>query len=117
MSFSASGGRQSALQSDGKAEVPVDSVDHIMQGRQVSHMKLDVEGAEYEALSGAAETIRKWRPKLFVAAYHRDSDLWWLPLLLWKLNEKYAIYLRKHPYVPAWELNFLAVSENDTQGQ
>ncbi len=117
LSFAASGGRQSALQSDGKVEVPVDSVDHIMQGRQVSYMKLDVEGAEFEALSGAAETIGKWAPKLFVAAYHRDDDLWRLPILLWHLNKNYDIYLRKHPYVPAWELNFLAVSQNDTQGQ
>lgn len=38
LSFAASGGRQSALQSDGKVEVPVDSVDHIMQGKQVSYM-------------------------------------------------------------------------------
>ena len=117
LSFAASGGRQSALQSDGKVEVPVDSVDHIMQGRPVSYMKLDVEGAEFEALSGAAETIGRWAPKLFVAAYHRDDDLWRLPLLLWQLNKKYDIYLRKHPYVPAWELNFLAVTQEATQGQ
>ena len=117
LSFAASGGRQSALQSDGKVEVPVDSVDHIMQGRTVSYMKLDVEGAEFEALSGAAQTIGKWAPKLFVAAYHRDNDLWRLPLLLWQLNKNYNIYLRKHPYVPAWELNFLAVTKEDTQGQ
>lgn len=117
LSFAASGGRQSALQSDGKVEVLVDSVDHIMQGKQVSYMKLDVEGAEFEALSGAAETIDKWTPKLFVAAYHRDNDLWRLPLLLWQLNKNYNIYLRKHPYVPAWELNFLAVTKEATQGQ
>ena len=117
LSFAASGGRQSALQSNGKVEVPVDSVDHIMQGRTVSYMKLDVEGAEFEALSGAAQTIGKWAPKLFVAAYHRDNDLWRLPLLLWQLNKNYNIYLRKHPYVPAWELNFLAVTKEDTQGQ
>ncbi|MHC1717255.1 MAG: FkbM family methyltransferase [Acidaminococcaceae bacterium] len=117
LSFAASGGRQSSLQNDGKVAVPVDSVDHIMQGQQVSYMKLDVEGAEFEALSGAAETIGKWAPKLFVAAYHRDNDLWRLPLLLWQLNKNYNIYLRKHPYVPAWELNFLAVSQKDTQGQ
>lgn len=117
LSFAASGGRQSALQSDGKVGVLVDSVDHIMQGQQVSYMKLDVEGAEFEALSGAAQTIGKWAPKLFVAAYHRDNDLWRLPLLLWQLNKNYNIYLRKHPYVPAWELNFLAVTKEDTQGQ
>ncbi|MGL5206032.1 MAG: FkbM family methyltransferase [Acidaminococcaceae bacterium] len=117
LSFTGSGGRQSALHTDGKAEVSVDAVDHIMQGKPVSYMKLDVEGAEFEALSGAAETIAKWEPKLFVAAYHRDNDLWRLPLLLWRLNKNYNIYLRKHPYVPAWELNFLAVTKSDTQGQ
>ena len=117
MNFAESGGRQSAFAETGMVSIPIDSVDNIMKGSYVSYIKFDVEGAEYEALLGARETIDRWQPKLFVAAYHRDSDLWRLPLLLWKLNEKYAIYLRKHPYVPAWELNFLAVSENDTQGQ
>ncbi|MGE4589577.1 MAG: FkbM family methyltransferase [Acidaminococcaceae bacterium] len=117
LGFTASGGRQSSLQSEGKVEVLVDSVDHIMQGRQVTYMKLDVEGAEFEALNGARETIGMWTPKLFVAAYHHDNDLWCLPLLLWCLNKNYKIYLRKHPYVPVWELNFLAVTKNDTRGQ
>jgi hypothetical protein len=28
--------------------------------------------------------------------------------LLWKLQPEYKIYLRKHPYVPAWEINIFA---------
>jgi len=27
---------------------------------------------------------------------------------MWQLVPEYKVYLRKHPYVPAWELNFLA---------
>ena len=70
---------------------------------------MDVEGAEAQAIDGGAATIKKDKPKLFVAAYHYDVDLFRLPLLLWDLVPEYKIYLRKHPYVPAWELNFLCV--------
>lgn len=117
LNFTDSGGRQSALATEGRCSVPVESVDNILQQRAVSFIKLDVEGAEYEALVGAKEAICRCHPKLFVAAYHRDNDLWRLPLLLWQLNNNYNIYLRKHPYVPAWELNFLVVTKKTTKGQ
>lgn len=48
------------------------------------------------------------KPKLFIAAYHHDADIFLLPLFIWQLVPEYKVYLRKHPYVPAWELNFLA---------
>ena len=41
--------------------------------------------------------------------YHHDADIFLLPLFMWQLVPEYKVYLRKHPYVPAWELNFLAV--------
>ncbi len=50
---------------------------------------------------------------MFIAAYHYDVDLFRLPLLLWQLVPDYKIYLRKHPYVPAWELNFFFVIFNN----
>ena len=75
-------------------------------------VKFDVEGVEKEALAGAKEHLAPDRdgslPKLLVAAYHHDEDLFTLPLLLWKLQPRYRIYLRKHPYVPDWELNIFA---------
>ena len=69
----------------------------------------NVEGAEAQALAGGAGTIREYKPKLFVAAYHYDVDLLRLPKIIWELEPNYKIYFRKHPYVPAWELNFIAV--------
>ena len=67
-----------------------------------------VEGAEMEALKGGKEQIKRNKPKLFIAAYHHDADIFLLPLFMWQLVPEYKVYLRKHPYVPAWELNFLA---------
>lgn len=116
LNFTDSGGRQSALVTEGRCSVPVESVDNILRQRFVSFIKLDVEGAEYEALVGAKEAICHWQPQLFVAAYHRDSDLWRLPQLLWQLNGDYLIYLRKHPYIPAWEINFLVTKPDNPEG-
>ena len=93
---------------------PVDvvSVDSVLGNDHADYMKFDVEGVEKEALTGAARHLvpdcNGALPKLLVAAYHHDEDIFSLPLLLWNLQPDYKIYLRKHPYVPAWEINFFA---------
>ena len=95
-----------------KQQVNVVSVDAVLGNDHADYMKFDVEGVEKEALEGAAEHLAPdgngALPKLLVAAYHHDEDLFALPLLLWKLQPEYKIYLRKHPYVPAWEINIFA---------
>lgn len=109
LGFSDSGGRQSTFIGAQKRVVPVTTIDAVAAGRAVSLIKMDVEGAEVQALNGGKETLQKFAPKLFVAAYHYDVDLFRLPLLLHELVPQYKIYLRKHPYVPAWELNFICL--------
>ena len=95
-----------------KQQVNVVSVDAVLGNDHADYMKFDVEGVEKEALEGAAGHLMPdgngALPKLLVAAYHHDEDLFALPLLLWKLQPEYKIYLRKHPYVPAWEINIFA---------
>ena len=95
-----------------KQQVTVVSVDAVLGNDCADYMKFDVEGVEKEALEGAAGHLvpdgNGALPKLLVAAYHHDEDLFALPLLLWKLQPEYKIYLRKHPYVPAWEINIFA---------
>ena len=95
-----------------KQQVKVVSVDSVLGNCRADYMKFDVEGMEKEALEGAAQHLipdcNGVLPKLLVAAYHHDEDIFTLPLLLWKLQPQYRIYLRKHPYVPAWEINIFA---------
>jgi len=95
-----------------KITVPVASLDELAGPWQTTCIKLDVEGAELAALSGGVRQLTGAAgqcPKLLVAAYHHDEDLFTLPLKIWQLQPEYKIYLRKHPYVPAWELNFFAL--------
>lgn len=104
--FAARGGRMSALEQNGKKTLPVTCLDDLVGDRTLTCLKMDVEGVEKEALSGGARVIRRCRPKMLLAGYHHDDDLWEIPLELWNLVPEYRIYLRRHPYVPCWEINF-----------
>ena len=60
---------------------------------KVDFIKMDVEGAELSALKGALATIRKYRPNLAIAVYHKLNDLVQIPLFLSSLNLGYKFYL------------------------
>lgn len=108
--FSDSGNRNSGAFAKGKqTEVEARSLDSILNGESVDYIKYDVEGAEKEALEGSVNTIKDFSPTLLVSAYHRSEDLFALPLQLHSLYPNYSLYLRRYPYVPAWDLNLIAV--------
>ena len=86
--------------------IPVESVDHVLNGAPCTLLKLDVEGAERMALEGARHTIEKYQPRISLSAYHRSEDLYELPLLLRDMCADVRLGMRHHPYVPAWETNF-----------
>ena len=110
LSFNNKAGRNSALGSEGKhIEIPVNSVDNILQGNEVHYIKMDVEGAEYETIIGCTECIKHFKPALGVAAYHRNEDLFKLPELILSLNGDYKLYIRHNYYIPAWENIFYAI--------
>ena len=102
--FNNKAGRNSAV-ADRGVETRVATVDSILCGTAATYVKADVEGADREALLGMEKTLRLFAPKLNLAAYHRFEDIFRLPLLIKKLNPDYQIYLRHHPYIPAWDTN------------
>ena len=109
LDFSDSGGRQSTLVDAHKRKVQGVKLDSFLGAQKVSYIKMDVEGAERQAITGLKEHIVNDKPKMFIAAYHYDNDFFELPELICALRPDYKIYLRKHPYVPAWEMNFMFV--------
>ena len=107
--FLCRGGRGSLADKAGEAWVKARSIDSLSAGRRVSFLKMDVEGAELFSIIGAEGTLRRWAPKLAVSAYHRNEDLFRLPLAVWRMRPDYRLYLRHHPYIPAWETNYYGV--------
>ena len=89
-------------------EIEAETVDSVCNNR-ADYIKYDVEGAERQALLGSQNTIANTSPDLLVSVYHRNEDLFDLPLLINELNPNYKLYLRKFKYVPAWDLNLYAV--------
>ena len=105
--FNDKAGRQSAVSSYGKPR-QARSVDSVLSGERADIIKMDVEGAEEEAINGACSTIRKYRPKLMISLYHRNRDIFYIPLMIKKLNPDYRLCIRHQPYIPAWETNLYA---------
>lgn len=104
LTFSKKAGRNSKLSADG-IPVQVTDIDSLIS-EKISLLKMDIEGAELRALEGCKNTIRKYNPKLYVCAYHRNEDMFALPMKIWEYNKNYKIYFRHSPYIPAWESNF-----------
>lgn len=80
----------------GEAKGKVGRLDDLLGNRRVTILKMDIEGAERNALEGAKRTILSNRPKLAVCVYHHFKDLWEIPLFLRSLVPSYRIYLRHH---------------------
>lgn len=73
------------------------TIDDLVQQRgldRVDFIKMDIEGAEGEALKGAVETLKSFRPKLAIAVYHRLSDFWTLTQFIDGLGLGYKFHLR-----------------------
>ncbi|WPR71618.1 FkbM family methyltransferase [Flavobacterium sp. NG2] len=83
----------------GEIEVQCDSIDNVLNGQEATFIKMDIEGAEMEALKGAEETIKKYKPKLAICAYHKPTDLILIPQYIKLLNPDYKFYLRQHLHI------------------
>lgn len=107
-------GDQSACINDegeGKSSVKCVSIDNIVMDTNVSFIKMDVEGAELRALSGAKHIITRDMPVLAISAYHKIDDLITLPQYIRSLaanGHSYQLYLRHHGCV-ATELVLYAI--------
>lgn len=86
----------SMLADDGNISVEVTTIDRTLDGKKASFIKMDIQGAELEALKGAEKTITKYSPKLAICVYHNKEDLITIPRYIKALNSNYKIYLRAH---------------------
>ena len=61
--------------------------------KKVDFIKMDIEGAEIPALAGAAETIKRFRPKLAICVYHKKDDFYSIPGKINQILPGYKFYL------------------------
>lgn len=71
-------------------------LDQVLFNYSPTFIKMDIEGAELEAVLGSKEIISSYKPQLAICIYHAINHIWDIPLLIdsWKLD--YEFYLRSH---------------------
>jgi FkbM family methyltransferase len=94
--FQETGSMLSMITDNSNNFIEVDTIDHIAAGNPVSYIKMDVEGAELEALKGAEQTIRKYKPILGISIYHKPQDLIDIPQYIKAIVPEYKFYFRVH---------------------
>jgi FkbM family methyltransferase len=96
--FSSDSTLSSSISDQGGATIQCVALDDVLKGTKPSMIKMDIEGAEIEALQGAVRTISESSPDLAISAYHSPDHLWKIPLMIRDLDPGYRIYLRSHGF-------------------
>lgn len=84
------------ISEEGESAIQCIPLDYALAYHSLTFLKMDIEGAEYEALLGAKTIIRKHKPDLAICVYHFLADLYRIPLLIHGWNLGYKFYLRSH---------------------
>lgn len=83
--------------------VNADTIDHIVSEQKIRFIKMDIEGAEYDALMGARNTIERDKPILMISIYHKQDDFVKLPMLILSMCPEYNLYMRHYRCMSAQE--------------
>jgi len=100
VSFQSGLDEASGVSDEGRTNVMAVALDDVLAGWRPTLIKMDIEGSELEALSGARHLIAESLPNLAISVYHRPDHLWRIPLLLasWPELGRYRFYLRSHGF-------------------
>lgn len=88
-------GSTSKIVESGDITIHVDRLDDLVQ-EPITFIKMDIEGAEQQAIEGAADIIRQYHPKLAISVYHQAGDFWKIPEQIFEIRQDYSIYLRHY---------------------
>ncbi len=69
---------------------------------RLDFLKMDIEGAEMDALTGAQRTIQRFTPKMAICVYHKSQDIFQIYKHILSINPHYTFYL-KHSSNTVWE--------------
>ncbi len=83
---------------EGVTEIETVALDEVLAGKRVTFIKMDIEGAEYEALMGAKKLIMENRPRMAISVYHKFEDFVTLADLVLSMHPDYQIAYRHYGF-------------------
>lgn len=75
-----------------KILLPVTTIDKLARElnlQRVDFIKMDIEGSERQALAGAAETIKRFHPRMAICVYHLPDDPAVIPEIIRGIDSTY----------------------------
>ena len=94
--FDSKGNGSSRIDNKGLTTVHLISLDSFLENKHIpTFIKMDIEGAEKQAILGAKNIIEKYRPRLAVCVYHKPEDIYELTKLINDMNQ-YRFKLRHY---------------------
>lgn len=66
---------------------------------QPNFIKMDIEGAEQDALIGSHHILKTCKPNLAICLYHKVEDMWCIPMYLKAVVPEYKFYCTKNHYL------------------
>lgn len=72
----------------------------FLADERITFIKMDIEGAEYDALIGASDIIKNQKPRLAISIYHNLEHIVTIPKLLLSLRDDYKFKLRHYSMLP-----------------
>lgn len=106
--FAGVGLASSGFSEQGEISVQCVAIDELLGGDEPTFIKMDIEGAEPDALRGASRVVRGSRPILAISAYHLQEHIWQIPLQLAEMVDDYHFHLRPHDN-EGWDLVCYAI--------
>ncbi len=76
--------------------VEVKCLDEFLKNERITFIKMDIEGAEYDALRGASSIIKEQKPRLAISIYHKADHIVLIPELLLTIRPDYKFYIRHY---------------------
>lgn len=95
LNFIMGSGVSSRVDEEGTNQITIETIDNVLQNEKPTFIKMDIEGAESDALLGGKTVIAKYLPVLAISAYHKMRDMFELIELIDEIGfGKYDFYLR-----------------------
>jgi len=79
-----------------KNTIKMDTLDAVLSDKNVTFIKMDVEGYELESLKGSQNIIQSQKPKLAICIYHKRTDLWEIQKYIDSIVSGYKFYIRAY---------------------
>ena len=96
---SASHGSISQLSSNGNSQIEVAPLDDMLPDEKITLIKMDIEGAELEALKGCSRIITKYKPRLLISIYHKPEDVPDILEYIHGLVPEYKFCIRQYSFL------------------